>query len=130
MAGGNFNGSLRVNRDGIVQAAGPFDISVAEVTEMCVWVLQRDGTDDAIANNMGMPDMPGMPSKLKVFDLGTPEAHWTFPLDDRFKKVDFRAGSATAMATGVFRDKNGKQRGFFWSEPVRLIGPGAKKPPR
>jgi len=124
MAGGNFNGELNVTADGIVEAAGPFDISVAEVTEMCVWVLQREGTDDAIANNMGMPDMPGMHSKLRVFDLGTPRARWTFPLDDRFKKVDFRAGSATAMATGVFRDSHGAQRGFFWSEPVRLVVPG------
>ena len=47
-------------------AGGPLDPSVKAVTELCVWVLQRDGDDDAIANAMGMPDMPGMPSHLKV----------------------------------------------------------------
>jgi hypothetical protein len=121
MPGGNFNEELHVKPNGTVDAAGPFDTSVAEVTEMCVWVLQREGTDDAIANAMGMPDMPGMPSDLKVFDLGKSTARWTFPLKERFKVIDFHDGSATAMATGVFRDKHGTQRGFFWSEPVRLV---------
>jgi hypothetical protein len=125
MPAGNFNGELNVASNGTVDAAGPFDASVAEVSEMCVWVLQREGADDAIANNMGMPDMPGMPADLKVFDLGTPKARWTFPLRHRFKPVKFRAGSASAMATGVFIDKQGMQRAFFWSEPVRLVVPGA-----
>ena len=92
---------------------------------MCVWILQRNGTNDAIANAMGMPDMQGMPSDLKVHDLGTASAGWKFPLKNRFKPVDFRAGSATASAFGVFVDDKGRQRAFFWSEPVRLAGPGA-----
>ncbi|MDX6598493.1 MAG: hypothetical protein QOE87_2380, partial [Gaiellales bacterium] len=58
MPAGNFNGQLTVTKDGIVNAGGPFDTSVAEVTEMCVWVVQRDGDEDAIANDMAMPDMP------------------------------------------------------------------------
>jgi hypothetical protein len=120
MPAGNFNGQLTVTEDGIVNAGGPFDISVAEVTEMCVWVVQRDGDEDAIANDMAMPDMPKMPTGLKVFDLGTRHARWEFPLTDRFKKVQFCAGSAQGMATGVFRDENGNQRSFFWTEPVHL----------
>ncbi len=119
MPAGNFDDELSVV-NGIVQAAGPFDASVAEVTEMCVWVLQRDGADDAIGNNMGMPDMPGMPSDLRVTGLGTPNARWMFPLEERFKPVDFTAGSATAMAIGVFVDKGGTQRAFAWSETVQL----------
>jgi hypothetical protein len=135
MPAGNFNGELHVHADGIVEAAGPFDIAVTKVSEMCVWVVQRDGADDAIANAMGSPDdgdgaampdmadMPGMPhhSGLKVFDLGTPNARWVFPLTHLFKPVGFCSGSASAMATGVFVDKDKKQRSFFWSEPVRLI---------
>jgi hypothetical protein len=134
MPAGNFNGELHVH-DGIVQAAGPFDISVAKVSEMCVWVVQRDGVDDAIANAMGkpddpdmpdksdMPEMPGMPrhSGLKVFDLRTDKARWVFPLTHLFKEVDYQAGSASAMATGVFLDVDGNQRSFYWSEPVRLV---------
>jgi hypothetical protein len=122
---GNFDDELNVTRDGVVHATGPLDASVTAVSELCVWVLQRDGAEDAIANAMGMPDMPGMPSDLKVHDLGTPSARWTFPLTDRFKPVDFRAGSATASAFGVFVDAHGHQRAFFWSEPVRLKGHGA-----
>jgi hypothetical protein len=85
--------------------------------------------EDAICNNMGPPggepDMRGMKDVLTVENVGTPAARWTFPLSDRFKPVDFRAGSATAMAIGVFVDKQKHQRGFFWSEPVRLTEPGA-----
>jgi len=132
MPAGNFNGELHVHADGIVEAAGPFDSSVTEVSEMCVWVVQREGPNDAIANAMGspaksdssdMPDMPGMPhhSGLKVFDLGTPKARWVFPLTHLFRRVDYRNGSASAMATGVFLDSDGNQRSFFWSEPVRLM---------
>jgi hypothetical protein len=136
MPGGNFNETLDVRaEDNLVIASGPLDKSVTAVTEMCVWVLQRDGADnagDAIGNAMGppddMPDMPDTPDnhkdRLKVTGLGTADAKWTFPLTDRFKPVDFRAGSATAMAIGVFIDDKRKQRGFFWSEPVQIILPG------
>jgi hypothetical protein len=126
MPAGNFDDELSVV-NGIVQAAGPFDASVASVTEMCVWVLQRDGADDAIGNNMGMPaGMPGMPDMgkkhhdLEVFDLGTDKARWMFPLKQRFKPIDFTSGSATAMAIGVFQDSDGVQRAFAWSETVLL----------
>jgi hypothetical protein len=125
---GNFNEKLNVTASGVVNAGGPLDATVRAVTEMCVWILQRNGPNDAIANAMGMPDMPGMPTGLKVKDLGTANASWTFPLKNRFKPVDFQAGSATASAFGVFVDDKGRQRAFFWSEPVRLAGPGAPKP--
>jgi hypothetical protein len=124
---GNFNEKLSVSANGVVNAAGPLDATVTAVSEMCVWVLQRTGTNDAIANAMGMPDMPGMPSDLKVENLGTPNATWKFALTNRFKPVGFQAGSATASAFGVFVDDKGRQRAFFWSEPVRLAGPGAPK---
>jgi hypothetical protein len=138
----------------IVVARGPLDPQVTKVAVMCVWVLQRsvENEDDAISNAMGpemsdmsgMPGMPGMPSTqtggipdrpdlpmgLLVENRGTPDASWTFLLTDRLGQaggpipVDFRAGSATAMAIGVFVDERGKQTGFFWAEPVRLFGPG------
>jgi hypothetical protein len=122
---GNFDDELNVTQNGVVHAAGPLDASVTEVTELCVWVQQRIGDDDAIANAMGMPDMPGMPSGLKLHHVGTAEARWEFPLEHRFKKVDFHAGSATASAVAVFVDDEGRQKAFFWSEPVRLVGRGA-----
>jgi hypothetical protein len=130
MPAGNFDEKLNVTKSGVVNAGGPLDATVTAVTEMCVWVVQRDGKHDAIANAMGMPDMPEHPdmrSDLKVENVGTPNARWTFPLKHRFKPVDFHAGSATASAFGVFVDDQGRQRAFFWSEPVRLAGQGAKK---
>jgi hypothetical protein len=122
---GNFDDELNVTQNGVVHAGGPLDASVTEVTELCVWVQQRVGDDDAIANAMGMPDMPGMPSDLKLHHVGTANARWEFPLKHRFKKADFHAGSATASAVAVFVDAEGKQKAFFWSEPVRLVGHGA-----
>ena len=125
MPAGNFDDELNVTQNGVVHAAGPLDASVTEVTELCVWVQQRVGDDDAIANAMGMPDMPGMPSDLKLHHVGTAHARWEFPLKHRFKKVDFHAGSASASAVAVFVDDEGRQKAFFWSEPVRLVGRGA-----
>jgi hypothetical protein len=128
---GNFDDELNVTQNGVVHAGGPLDASVTEVTELCVWVTQRVGEDDAIANAMGMPDMPdmpGMPSGLKIHHIGTANARWDFPLKNRFKKVDFHAGSATASAIAVFVDADGKQKSFYWSEPVRLTGTGAEQP--
>ena len=43
-----------------------------------------------------------------------------------FKLVDFCAGSASALAFGVFLDAQDQQRSFFWSEPVRLTGVGTQ----
>lgn len=125
MPAGNFDEHLNVEANGTVAAGGPLDSSVTAVTELCVWVLQRDGAEDAIANAMGMPNMPGMPSDLEVTNLGTANARWDFPLTNRFKRVDFHKGAAAASAFGVFVDDAGQQRAFFWSEPVRLTGPGA-----
>jgi hypothetical protein len=138
--GGNFNEELNivtVNGVHAIEAKGPLSKSVVEVTEMCVWVLQRQdaGLHDAIANAMGpetklaKAPMPGMPAEATVaFDKqGTDDANWTFLLTDResTESVDFRAGSATAIAIGVFLTSQRTQRAFVWSEPVRLVLPGS-----
>ena len=96
-------------------------------------VLQRHGAEDAVGNNMGRPgQMRGMTAGttdvLVVAGEGTPVAQRSFPLSadkEDLNPVPFNEGSATAMAIGVFEDDQGKQRALFWSEPVRLTGPGA-----
>src|SRR5438477_9365659 len=125
MPGGNFDANLNVRTGGIVEAAGPLDQGVARVTEMCVWVFQRQGPDgaDAIGNAMGPPsstaatgDMTGMAGAtetpmepLTVSGTGTADARWRFPLTDRFADADtsdppadFHEGAASALAIGVF----------------------------
>jgi hypothetical protein len=145
MPGGNFDVELNVRAgpSSVVDAGGPLDPAVSGVTIMCVWVFQREGEEDAVANAMGPPNgmsMPGMtgapsqapgtPGVLFVQDLGTKDARWDFGLNDRLKDVPFHAGSATALAIGVFTVKDGagvgRQRVFQWTEPVRLKGPGAQ----
>ncbi|HET6170979.1 MAG TPA: hypothetical protein VFD90_00135 [Gaiellales bacterium] len=126
-----------MDASGVVMAAGPLDKSVIKVTEMCVWVIQHHQADDAIGNAMGppykiddqpVPMPPGHPMHeggLQVWKLGTDEAHWLFPLMTRFKSVPWSGCSATAMAIGVFEDRQGVQSALWWSEAVRLEGPGA-----
>lgn len=126
MPGGNFDGELNVRADGIVDAGGPLDPNVETAVEMCVWVFQRDGDDDATANAMAMPNMgtAGTPRILHIPDGG---GRWDFPLPPLGEEVDFHEGSATAFAIGLFKLKGTHgQRVFLWSEPVRLTGPGAK----
>ena len=135
MPAGNFDEKLEIRAsDGVVIAAGPLDKSVASVTEMCVWVLQRDtgGAEDAIGNNMGPPGgdppCPGEPAPTDVLTvtLGTANQRWNFPLAMQFKPaVKFRPGAATAWAIGIFCDTAGTQRALFWSETVWLVPEGS-----
>ena len=146
MTGGRFFPKLNVNRSGIVEAKGPLDHMSDQVVEMCVWVYQRSANgSDAIANNM--QDGPAMKAKAKMGGsrmgtakpettlkispgVGQQQPTWSLDLDDRMnKKGKFAAGSATAVAIGVFLDENNEERLFLWSEPVELDGPGAKPAP-
>jgi hypothetical protein len=143
MPAGQFFQNLTVNRSGVVKAGGPLDHATDQVVEMCVWVYQRSASgDDAIAN--AMDDGPGLKAKpmasgkmpatkarkaggLQIGKMATThQPTWSLDLDDRMnKKGKFTAGSATALAIGVFVDDEGKERVFLWSEPVTLEGPGA-----
>jgi len=135
MPAGKFNPQLDVAPDGTVMAGGPLDQPKDEVIEMCVWVYQRVGDNDAIAN--GMSRGPGFPEKMDMGgnmgltdvpitlaiakDANGNNKSWSLELEDRMeKKADFVAGSATAVAIGVFQDETGNETAFLWSEPVRL----------
>jgi hypothetical protein len=131
MPAGQFFQELTVNSDGDVLAAGPLDHVTDKVVEMCVWVYQRSANGhDAIANAMN--DGPGLKMKmsdaapaknggLKIVRTKANRPMWRLKLDDRMnKKADFTAGSATALAIGVFIDGYGKERVVLWSEPVEL----------
>ena len=112
-----------------------------EVVEMCVWVYQRHGLNDAIANKMlpgpeaamreagggyGMGDMTGgtggTPKAVTIVrDSDGNNRRWELLLDDRMSRnAEFTDGSATALAIGVFKDQNDHETAFFWSEAVHL----------
>jgi hypothetical protein len=119
MPGGNFDDTLKVknNGAGAVIAMGPLAASVNRVEVMCAWVVQRNGAEDAIANEMG-PVGDGLTLTLDPV-TGAP-ARWAFPLTDRLGTVDFTPGWGTAMAIGVFEDVEGNRRAFYWAETVAL----------
>src|SRR5262252_4008255 len=144
MAAGNFDEMLEVilGADGmqVVKASGPLDAGVAEVVELCVWVVQRDqlNQDDAVANAMsGETNLAAAQSQTRngmsmgagvnVAGRGTATAHWDLLLDDRegTEAVKFVEGPAAAYAIGVFlsAEPEGKRRAFVWSESVRLSVP-------
>jgi hypothetical protein len=133
-----------VNGVQVVRAGGPLDPNVAEVVELCVWVVQRDrlDQDDAVANAMRGEAEPAeveaqsqthqvmsMTAGVNVAGRGTSTAHWDLILDDRegTQAVDFVTGPATAFAIGVFlsEEPDVKRRAFMWSESVRLRVPAA-----
>jgi hypothetical protein len=146
MPAGKFDPELEVDAEGRILAGGPLDMPKDEVVEMCVWVYQRDGHNDAIANQMrpgpeaalreasdgdsaGMGDMGGMgretgsaPKSVTIVrDSDGNNRRWELLLDDLMgKKGKFTDGSATALAIGVFRDQNEHETVFVWSEAVQL----------
>jgi hypothetical protein len=144
MPAGKFDPELEVDADGNVKAGGPLDMPKDEVVEMCIWVYQRDGHNDAIANQMlpgpeaatreaaeagtreaggmgGMDAAGGLKSVKIVKDADGNNRRWELLLTDRMdKKAEFKEGSATALAIGVFKDQNDHETVFFWSEPVAL----------
>ena len=132
MPAGNFDEKLNVTANGTVNAGGPLDASVTEVTELCVWVLQRNGANDAIANAMGMPDMAGMPSDLKVHDLGTPECGLEIPADEPVQagRLPCRLGDRIGIrrlrgrqgpAEGVLLVRAGQARRARRTEALRRV---------
>ena len=146
MAAGNFDEMLEVilGADGmqVVKASGPLDAGVAEVVELCVWVVQRTqlNQDDAVANAMsGETNVAeaqsqtrngmSMSAGVNVAGRGTSTAHWDLLLDDRegTQAVQFVEGPATAYAIGVFlsAEPEARRRAFVWSESVRLSVPAA-----
>jgi hypothetical protein len=143
---GNFFPLLHVENSvgGEVEAAGPLDQDVTKVTEMCVWVIQRNGRKDIIANAMGEPVMGNPPpnppaapamagmyaNDLTIWNIHTATAWWTYTLPQEFTQFKFSEGGAVALAIAVFEDQNGKQRAFTWSETVQLTyAPVAVPPP-
>ena len=146
MPAGKFDSELDVDADGNVKAGGPIDMPKDEVVEMCVWVYQRDGQNDAIANMMlpgpeqaqleaatrGGAAMGGMgaagdPPKAvtivkdaagKYLSLGAPSRR------QAGQKGGVQAGIGDcARRFGVFNDQNDHETVFVWSEPVDLNVP-------
>jgi hypothetical protein len=128
-----------VNGVQVIKAGGPIDANVAQVVELCVWVVQRNrlDQDDAVANAMRGEGEPAeveaqsmtMTAGVNVAGRGTSTAHWDLLLDDRegTQAVDFVEGPAVAYAIGVFlsEEPDVKRRAFVWSESVRLSVPAA-----
>ena len=77
-----------------------------------------------------------MPSDLKVHGLGTPNATWNFPLTNRFKPVDFHAGSGNRIGLRGLRGRQGQAAGVLLVRaPSGSPGPARRRradrdPPR
>ena len=79
----------------------PFRSATEAARSTLTTALGRTPDVHEIANAMGMPDMPGMPSDLKVRHIGTADARWEFPLKHRFKKADREMVGTYVRLAGV-----------------------------
>jgi hypothetical protein len=116
-----FDEVLQLRGDGGVLAAGPRDKS-DNIKELCAWVYQRQGSQDAAATEMTRTG-----GKLKQPNGQHPK--WEMELgkvpDDG--QLELRAGSAQALAVALIQDGRGNLGVLFWGETVDLEEGGAAR---
>jgi hypothetical protein len=106
-----------------VVAKGPKDANET-IKEICAWVFQRNGDDDAAAT-----EMTTVPSGKEAFTQTRRE--WTLPLMKIESDVAFRKGPAIAAAIALIEipitDANGNsakaEKVLIWSQSIDLGHP-------
>jgi hypothetical protein len=109
-----FNDTLQLTGGGKVMAVGPRDES-DDIKELCAWVYQRQGSDDAAATEMtttgGKLKQPNGKDPRWEMELGK------VPEDGR---LELEAGWAHAVAVALIEDGTGNTSVFVWGETVML----------
>lgn len=114
MPGSRFDDELFVESPNEIIAAGPVD-AIDEVKEICAWVYQRVGDQEAAATEMSTT--PEGMAKLTA----TPRSgRWELRLG-RISAADFDVpGRGFAVAVALLQT-NGHQRVVWWGQPVDLL---------
>jgi hypothetical protein len=91
------------------------------VDEVCAWVFQRRGDNDAAATEMttNRPD-PAHPHEPGHFQQ-IPGVRWLLPMGKISNPTAFVPGQAFAVAVALMTDTGGKQRVTWWGQPVDLF---------
>jgi hypothetical protein len=84
------------------------------VKELCAWVYQRNGENDAAATEMTTTET-GKGKLIAVPGSG----RWQLPLG-KISDCDFQSGAAFAVAVALMVDANRKERVVWWGQPIDL----------
>lgn len=109
-----FEETLRLTGDGKVMAAGPRDKD-DDIKDLCAWVYQRRGSDDAAATEMTTAG-----GKLKQPDGHHPRWEMELGKVPEDSQLELEPGWADAVAVASILDGAGHTRVFVWSETVML----------
>ena len=101
-----------------VIAIGPLHPSET-VDEVCAWVFQRSGHNDAAATEMttNRPD----PAHPHDHFQQIPGVRWLLPMGKISDRTAFVPGQAFAVAVALMTDSDGNQRVTWWGQPVDLF---------
>ncbi len=109
-----FDEDLSLTGGGGVDAQGPLDEN-EEMVELCAWVFQDQGGDQAAATEMTTTG-----GKLEILPAQSQQSRkWKLPLA-KVGNFDLRSGPAFAVAVALMTDPQDKQKVVWWGHPVRL----------
>lgn len=94
-----------------VEAAGPLSPG-EEIKEICAWVYQRSGGNEAAAT-----EMTTTPEGKAKFEQS--QGRWKLPLA-QISETNFREAPAFAVAMALLLDASGNENVVWWGHPVEL----------
>jgi hypothetical protein len=98
-----------------VAGEGPLDADVVVLHELCAWIIQRRGKNDAAATEMKRaPDAGPFPGRLPN------TRKWCVPLDTK-GETNLGVGWAFAVAIGKCTDDKGEEKVEMWCQTVELV---------
>src|ERR671931_1893996 len=109
-----FDDTLQLTGGGNVMAAGPRDTS-DDIKELCAWVYQRQGSDDAAATEMSTTG-----GKLRQPDAHNPRWEMELGKVPKDGQLELEPGWAHAVAVALIEDGTGTTGVFVWGETVML----------
>ena len=113
-----FDDTLQLTGGGNVMAAGPRDES-DDIKELCAWVYQRQGSNDAAATEMSTTG-----GKLRQPDAHNPKWEMELGKVPEAGQLELEPGWAHAEAVALIQDGTGNTRVFVWGETVMLTTSG------
>ena len=108
-----WSGAPSVKKKTFVDAGGP--ITGGEtIQEVCAWVYQRSGGNEAAAT-----EMTTTPEGKNQFDDSV-AGRWKLRLT-QISDTGFRDAPAFAVAMALLLDASGNERVVWWGHPIELI---------
>lgn len=111
-----------------VNAKGPL-LPGDNVKEICAWVYQKNGVNDAAATEMTLTDAARATLTEEgkdPFDGSIPE-RWSLELK-QISNASLRNAPAFAVAIALILDASGNEKVVWWGQPLELKPPAPATP--